>query len=196
MVDGTLRDVFIEELRDAYDAEKQLTKALPKMAKAASSLGLRAVFEKHLEETRGQLIRLERILESFDERAIGNQCDGIAAIIDEGQTLLQLRLDSDTLDACLIAGGKRLEHYEIAAYTTLVSWARAMSFNEVADVLQQTLDEEKAADDTLTSLAENGINGDAANAAYPDADIEDELEVSVSRRNNASKRRSVVIKAT
>lgn len=147
-------------------------------------------------ETRAQLIRLERIFESFDERAIGNQCDGIAAIIDEGQTLLQGPFDRVTMDACLIAGGKRLEHYEIAAYTTLVSWARAMSFNEIADLLQQTLDEEKAADDTLTSLAEHGINRDAADAAYPDADSENEIQVPVPRRNNASKRRSVAMKAT
>jgi ferritin-like metal-binding protein YciE len=192
MTDGTLRDAFLEELRAAYDAEKQLTKALPRMARAASALGLRALFEKHLEDTRTQLIRLERIFESFDERARGNPSDGIAAIIVEGQRLLQRPFDRVTLDACLVASGKRLEHYEIASYTTLVSWARAMSFNEIADVLQQTLDEEQAAADTLTSLAEHGINQDAADAAYPDMDSDDEIQGPAPRRIDASKRRSVV----
>lgn len=192
MADGTLRDAFLEELRDAYDAERQLTKALPRMARTASSPGLRALFEKHLEETRRQLIRLERIFESFDERARGNPRHGIAALIADGQTLLQSPCDRVTLDACLVAVGKRLEHHEIAAYTSLVSWARAMSFNEIADLLQLTLTEEKVADDALTSLAEHGINRAAADAAYPDVD--NEIQVPAPRRSNASKRRSIALK--
>jgi ferritin-like metal-binding protein YciE len=191
----TLRDAFIEELRDAYDAEQQLTKVLPKMAKAASSPGLRALFEKHLDETRGQRLRLEQVFENLNERARGKQCDGIAGIIDEGKTVLLGNLDPVTRDACLIASGKRVEHYEMAVYTTLVSWARAMSFNAVADILQQILDEERAADRTLTALAENGINQGAADAAYPDSDSEAEIDVPRSRRHKASKRRSVALKA-
>jgi ferritin-like metal-binding protein YciE len=176
MADATLRDAFIEELRDVYDGEKQLAKALPKLAKAASSPRLRAVLEKHLEETRRQLIRLEQVFESLDERARGRHCSGIAGIID-GVQALQGNFDRPTLDACLIAGGKRIEHYEMAAYATLVSWARAMSFNQAADVLQQTLDEERAADASLTSLAEHGINQDAADAAYPETDTDAEIKV-------------------
>jgi ferritin-like metal-binding protein YciE len=194
MADGTLRDAFLEELRDTYDAEKQLTKALTKMARTASSPDLRALFEKHLEETRTQLLRLERIFESFDERARGNPRAGIAAIIADGQTLLEGPFDRVTLDACLVAGGRRLEHYEMAAYATLVSWARAMSFNEIADLLQLTLDEEKAADRALTSLAERGINQAAADAAYPDVDHD--IQVPAARGNNVSKRRSVALKTT
>jgi len=192
----TLRDAFIEELRDAYDAEMQLTKILPKMAKAATSPGLRALFEKHLDETRGQLVRLEQVFESLSERARGKHCDGIAGIIDEGKAVLQGNLDKVTRDACLIAGGKRVEHYEMAVYATLVSWARAMSFNEVADFLQQTLDEERAADLALTALAEHGINQGAADAAYPEPDTEAEIEVPVSRGNKASKRRSAAARVS
>ena len=113
---GTLHDAFIDELRDAYDAEKQLTKALPKMAKAASSPELRAAFEAHLEETRGQIERLEQVFESLDEKVRGKHCDGIAGIIEEGKAVMEEDFDEATMDACLIAGGQRAEHYEMAAY--------------------------------------------------------------------------------
>src|SRR6476646_5067593 len=163
---GTLHDAFIDELRDAYDAEKQLTKALPKMARAASSPDLRAAFEHHLEETRGQIERLEQVFESLDEKARGKHCDGIAGIIEEGNSVMQEDFDEDTMDACLIAGGQRAEHYEMAAYGTLIAWAEAMGHTEAVDLLQQTLDEEKAADKKLSALAEGGINRSAADAAH------------------------------
>src|SRR5689334_20380790 len=142
---GTLHDAFLDELRDAYDAEKQLTKALPKMAKAASSDELRAAFESHREETRGHVERLEQRLESLDEKAKGKHCDGIAGIIEEGKNAMDEDFDDATMDAALIASGQRAEHYEMAAYGTLVAWARSMGHTEAADLLQQTLDEEKAA---------------------------------------------------
>jgi ferritin-like metal-binding protein YciE len=164
---GTLHDAFIDELRDAYDAEKQLTKALPKLAKAASDPKLRQAFESHLEETRGHVERLEQVFESLDERARGKHCDGIAGIIEEGKSTMEEDFDETTMDACLIAAGQRAEHYEMAAYGTLVAWAQAMGHTEAATLLQQTLDEEKAADTKLTSLAEGGINGTAASAAHP-----------------------------
>ena len=123
---GTLHDAFLDELRDAYDAEKQLTKALPKMAKAASSPDLRKAFETHLEETRGQIDRLEHVFASLDEKVRGKHCDGIAGIIEEGKAVMEEDFDEATMDACLIAGGQRAEHYEMAAYGTLVAWARAM----------------------------------------------------------------------
>src|SRR5690349_2433177 len=161
---GTLHDAFLDELRDAYDAEKQLTKALPKMAKAATSPDLRAAFEEHLEETRGHIERLEQVFESLEERARGKHCEGIAGIIEEGKTVMDEDLDDATMDACLIASGQRAEHYEMAAYGTLVAWARGMGHSDAEKLLQETLDEEKAADEKLTSLAEGGINQEAADA--------------------------------
>lgn len=167
---GTLHDAFIMELRDAYDAEKQLIKALPKMAKAASTEGLRDALEQHLEETREHVTRLEQVFGTLDEKVKGKHCDGIAGIIEEGQNALAEDLDDAALDACIIAAGQRAEHYEMAAYGTLVAWARAMGHDEAAELLQETLDEEKAADETLTSLAEGGINEEAAQMAHPDED--------------------------
>jgi ferritin-like metal-binding protein YciE len=170
----TLHDAFIEELRDCYDAERQLTKALPKLAKAASSPELRDAFESHLEETKGQIERLESVFQSLDEKVRGKHCDGIAGIIEEGSAIMKEDFDESTMDACLIAAGQRAEHYEIAAYGTLVAWARAMGHDEAADALQETLDEEKAADEKLSSLAEGGINQEAAEAAHPGGEEEDE----------------------
>ena len=123
---GTLHDAFIDELRDTYDAEKQLTKALPKLAKAATSPELRAAFESHLEETQGQIERLEQVFASLDEKVRGKHCDGIAGIIEEGKSIMEEDFDETTMDACLIAAGQRAEHYEMAAYGTLVAWARVM----------------------------------------------------------------------
>jgi ferritin-like metal-binding protein YciE len=184
---GTLHDAFLDELRDAYDAEKQLTKALPKMAKAASSPGLRKAFEAHLEETRGQIDRLEQVFASLDEKVRGKHCDGIAGIIEEGKAVMEEDFDEATMDACLIAGGQRAEHYEMAAYGSLVAWARAMGHTEAANLLQETLDEEKAADQKLSSLAEDGINREAADAAHPEEDDKDEPAVTTSPRNKSSK---------
>jgi len=171
---GTLHDAFIDELRDAYDAEKQLTKALPKMAKAASSPDLRAAFEAHLEETRGQIARLEQVFASLDEKVRGKHCDGIAGIIEEGKSVMEEDFDDATMDACLIAGAQRAEHYEMAAYGTLVAWATAMGHTDAADLLQETLDEEKATDEKLTTIAEGGVNQDAADAAHPEEEEEEE----------------------
>jgi len=169
---NTLYDAFLDELRDSYDAEKQLTKALTKLAKASSNPKLRQAFESHLEETQGQIERLEQVFERLDERARGKHCDGIAGIIEEGKSIMDEDFDDMTMDACLIAAGQRAEHYEMAAYGTLVAWARAIGHTEVAKLLQQTLDEEKAADKKLSGLAEGGINQSAADAAQPDEDQE------------------------
>lgn len=165
---GTLHDAFIDELKDTYDAERQLTKALAKLAKAASAPSLREAFETHLEETEAQIERLERVFESLDEKARGKHCEGIAGIIEEGKSIMEEDFDETTMDACLIAAGQRAEHYEMAAYGTLVAWARAMGHAEAADLLQETLDEEKAADEKLSSLAEGGINDSAAEMAHPE----------------------------
>ena len=163
---GTLHDAFIDELRDTYDAERQLTKALPKLAKAATSSQLREAFETHLEETQGQIERLEQVFETLDEKVRGKHCDGIAGIIEEGKSVMEEDFDDQTMDACLIAAGQRAEHYEMAAYGTLVAWARLMGHDEAASLLQQTLDEEKAADEKLSLLAEEGINQEAADTVH------------------------------
>lgn len=173
---GNLRDAFIAELRDSYDSEKQLTKALPKMASAASTPALKKALESHLEETRGHVERLEQVFESIDEKVQGKHCDGIAGIIKEGSAALGEDFDESTMDAAIIAGGQRAEHYEIAAYGTLIAWAKQLNLDDAVNLLQQTLDEEKAANRKLTEIAEDGVNqaaaaGDTGQNAGRDADM-------------------------
>jgi len=188
---GTLHDAFIDELRDTYDAERQLFKALAKLAKAATSPRLREAFETHREETQGQIERLEQVFESLDEKVRGKHCEGIAGIIEEGTSIMEEDFDETTMDACLIAAGQRAEHYEMAAYGTLVAWANAMGHMDAADLLQQTLDEEKAADETLSALAEGGINQGAADAAHPDEEDEEPAAVGAgAKKTSASKTKS------
>lgn len=163
----TLHDAFLDELRDAYDFEKQLIKALPKMAKAATSPELKKAFEGHLKETHGHVGRLEKAFASLDQKPKGKHCDGIAGIIEEGKSAMEEDFDEPTMDAALIAGGQRAEHYEMAAYGSLIAWANVMGHSEAAGLLQQNLDEEKAADKKLTVLGEGGINERAASLAHP-----------------------------
>jgi ferritin-like metal-binding protein YciE len=184
---GTLHDAFIDELRDSYDGEKQLTKALAKLAKAATSPQLREAFEAHLEETEGQIERLEQVFELLEEKARGKHCDGIAGIVEEGKSIMEEEFDETTMDACLIAAGQRAEHYEMAAYGTLVAWAKAMGHTEAAKLLQQTLDEEKAADKKLSGLAEGGINQGAADAAHADDEEEPVAVTAGSARKSPAK---------
>ena len=183
---ANLEELLVDELRDIYYAEKQLVKTLPKLAKAASSSELRQAFESHLKETEGHVTRLEKAFELLDESARGKTCHGILGIIEEGDELIKThgRKKGSALDAGLIAGGQRAEHYEMAAYGTLRAWAEALGHDEVADLLAATLEEEKAADEKLSELAEAGIN-DAATvskangrgrAEEKDKDDEDEGE--------------------
>lgn len=162
---GTLHDAFVDELRDLYDAEKQLTKALPKLAKTSTSTQLRDAFEAHLEETRGHVERLEQVFEELEEKPRGKHCDGIAGIIEEGKSIMDEDFDDQTMDACLVAAGQRAEHYEIGAYGTVIAWAEAMGHTGAVSLLRQNLNEEKAADKKLTALAEGGINQRAAGGA-------------------------------
>ena len=185
---GTLHDAFIDELRDTYDAEKQLTKALPKLAKAATAPRLREAFESHLEETRGQIDRLEQVFASLDEKVRGKHCDGMAGIIKEGQSIMEEEFDDSTMDACLIAAGQRAEHYEMAAYGTLVAWATALGHSEAENLLQQTLDEEKAADEKLSALAEGGINRRAADTAHADEDEQEPAAVGAGAKKTPASR--------
>jgi len=183
----TLQDSFIDELRDSYDAEKQLLKALPKMAKAASAPQLRSAFETHLKETRAQVARLEQAFASIGEKARGKHCDGIAGIIEEGSSIMEEDFDEAIMDACLIAAGQRAEHYEMAAYGTLVAWARTLGHTDAGDLLQETLDEEKAADEKLSALAEGGINQNAADTVQSEQEADDAPRRTTGRKRKAAK---------
>jgi ferritin-like metal-binding protein YciE len=165
-----LHEIFVDEVRDCYDAERQLVKALPKMVKAATSPNLTEAFSSHLVETRGHVTKLEEVFASLEEKPRGKRCDGMAGILEEAKSILDEDLDEGTLDAALIAAGQRAEHYEMAAYGTLVAWARAMGHQEAAGILEGILREEKAADKALSSLAENGINRRAAASGAEDQD--------------------------
>jgi ferritin-like metal-binding protein YciE len=163
---------MIEEIRDLYDAERQLVKALPKMAKGASSGDLRSLIEAHLGETQGQVKRLERAFSMLDEKPRGKHCAGIAGIIKEGADLLEDDFDGAVLDAGIIAGAQRAEHYEIGAYGSVIAWARQLGESEVASLLEETLEEEKGADKKLSALAESAINEQAENESEHDAGME------------------------
>ena len=180
-----LREALVEEIKDLYNAEKQLLKALPKMAKGASSDELREAFEAHLEETEGQVTRLERVFELLDEKPRGKHCAGMAGIVEEGGEKLQEEMEDSVLDACLIASAQKVEHYEISAYGTAIAWAEALGLTEVSQVLNETLAEEKAADEKLTALAESGINEAATGGeSATDLDEDDEEEESTSRASS------------
>jgi ferritin-like metal-binding protein YciE len=162
MADKDLNDLFLDTLKDIYYAEKQILKSLPKMAKAAASDQLRAAFEKHHDETEGQIGRLEQIFELLDKPARGKKCDAIEGILDEGKEIMDEYKGASALDAGLLAAAQAVEHYEISRYGTLKSWAGKLGMNEAARLLDQTLNEEKKTDDTLTKIAETAVNAEAA----------------------------------
>lgn len=162
MRDQSLRTLMLEEIRDIYDAEHQLVRALPKMAKGANSDELRDLIETHLGETEGQVKRLDQVFKLLDEQPRGKHCAGIAGIIKEGSDLLEDGFDGSVMDAGIIAGAQRAEHYEIGAYGSVIAWARQLGEEEVASLLHDNLDEEKNADEKLTALAETSINSEAA----------------------------------
>ena len=164
MAGNNLREALVDEIRDLYNAEKQLTKALPKMAKGATSEELREAFESHLEETEGQVTRLERVFELLDEKPRGKHCAGMAGIVEEGSEKLQEDAEDSVMDAMLIASAQKVEHYEIAAYGTARTHAEMLGYRRIAKLLQQTLNEEGATDKKLTQLAESVVNYEAAQA--------------------------------
>ena len=172
---NTLMDALVDEVRDLYHAEKQLVKALPKMAKAATSDELREALESHLAETETQVGRLEQVFELLEEKPRAKTCAGMAGIIEEGSDALKEDAEPAVLDAMIIAAAQRAEHYEMAAYGTAAAWAEGLGLSEVAELLRDTLDEEKAADEKLTALAEAGIN-DAASAGAEDEEQDDDDE--------------------
>lgn len=150
----TLHDLFVDELKDAYDAEKQLLKALRKMSRSATHPDLADAFSTHLDETTGQIAILEEVFGMLEMRPKGKHCPGIAGIIEEGNEQIEEHDKSPLLDAALVGGGKRAEHYEIAAYTTLIAMANELDMSDAAERLQEILDQEIAADEKLTALGE------------------------------------------
>ena len=160
MHNASMRDLYIQELKDLYNAENQLVKALPKMAKAAESLELKQAFEDHLEETKTQVSRLEKICAKMQVNPKGKKCKGMEGLVDEGKEYLERWDDSSVRDAALIAAAQRVEHYEMASYGCARTFARLLGDEEAAELLQESLDEEGNADKKLTSIAEN-INVEA-----------------------------------
>jgi ferritin-like metal-binding protein YciE len=159
-----LEELLVDELKDIYSAENQIIKALPKMAKAATAPELKRAFERHLEETKRQVERLNQIGESLEIKLTGKKCKGMEGLIEEGKEIMSEDLEEPALDAGLIAAAQKVEHYEIAAYGTARTHAQLLGYNKVAKLLQQTLDEESATDKKLTALAESVINIEAAHA--------------------------------
>jgi len=157
----TLRKLYVEELRDVYNAEQQLVKALPKMAKGASSDELREAIETHLTETKGHVERLEQIFEGLDESPKGKTCKAMKGLVEEGSEILEEKGEESVLDAGIIAAAQKVEHYEIATYGTLRTWADLLNEDEAAGLLQETLDEEGEADKKLNDLAEEIVNPEA-----------------------------------
>src|SRR6201993_4742969 len=160
--DKDLNDLFLDTLKDIYYAEKQIYKALPKMAKAAASDKLRAAFEKHHDETEGQIERLEKISEQLGKPARGKKCDAIEGILDEGEEIMDEYTDTPALDAGLLAAAQAVEHYEISRYGTLKTWASKLGHGDAVKLLDETLAEEKKTDDALSKLAVSAINAEAA----------------------------------
>lgn len=159
-----LEELLIDELKDIYSAEKQITRALPRMAKAAKSPALRQAFEMHLEETKGQIERLDQIFETLGKKAGGKVCHGMQGVIEEGKEMIDELDKGDVRDAGLISAAQRVEHYEIAAYGTVREYAKMLGHKDVAKLLDQTLEEEKATDEKLNSIASQ-VNSEAMKAA-------------------------------
>jgi ferritin-like metal-binding protein YciE len=153
-----LQELFHETLKDIYFAEKKILSTLPKMAKAAQSEDLKAAFEKHETQTEEHVTRLEKVFEEIDEAPRGKTCDAIMGIIEEGQEIMKDFKGAPALDAGLLAAAQAVEHYEIARYGTLKTWARELGLNQAVKLLEQTLSEEKKTDETLTQLAESEVN--------------------------------------
>jgi ferritin-like metal-binding protein YciE len=160
MPEQGLKELYTEELKDIYNAENQLVKALPKLAKAASSDELRQGFEEHLKQTRGHVERLEKIFEMLDESPKGKKCAGMEGLVKEGSEVIEEDLEGAVLDAALIGAAQRVEHYEIAAYSTAIAFAETLGEDEHVSLLESTLSEEKETDEKLTELAKQ-INQEA-----------------------------------
>jgi ferritin-like metal-binding protein YciE len=165
----SLKELYIDELKDLYSAEKQLVKALPKMAKNATNPELKEAFTNHLEETEGHVERLEQIFEMLGERAGGKKCKGMEGLIEEAKDLLEEDATEEVLDAGMISKAQHVEHYEMAGYGTVRAYARLLGLDDQADLLQETLDEEGHANELLTQIAESSVNVEAEAGADEEA---------------------------
>ena len=154
----TLKDLFIDEVKDMYNAENQLTKALPQMAKKASSDKLREAFEEHLKETENQIKRLEDVFKRLDLEPKGKTCEAMKGLVNEGKEIMDEIKELDVLDAGLISAAQKVEHYEIASYGTLINFSERLGLKKAGDLLKENLDEEYAADEKLTKIAESEVN--------------------------------------
>jgi len=164
MAAKTMQDLLIEELRDIYHAEKQILKALPKLAKSVSSETLRQAFLEHAEQTKGQIERLEQCFEELDTRTRGKPCEAMQGLLEEAKEILEMGMAPEVTDAALIAAAQKVEHYEIASYGTLHAYAQGCGLTKVADLLEQTLNEEKETDKRLNKLAISDVNKKALQA--------------------------------
>ncbi len=184
----TAQDFFVDELKDIYSAEKQAIRAYPKLAKAVSSPQLKEALQTHLEETKGQVERLDQVFEILEKRASGKTCEAMKGLVEETSEALEEIEKGPILDAALIACGQRMEHYEIAAYGTVVALATAMGHDDIAQLLGQTLEEEKATDQKLTEVSES-VNKEAIGDDEEEEDEEDEEEAppAKSAKKSASK---------
>lgn len=159
-----LQQLFVEQLRDLYDGEQQITKALPKMIDKATNPGLKTALQEHLEITRDQIVRLEKIFAELGEKSTGESCKGMSGVIDEGEHLVSKGGDPSVTDACIITSAQRVEHYEIAGYGTVKTFARQLGRSNFSQILEQILQEEKEADHKLSTLADT-VNERAREAA-------------------------------
>lgn len=164
MTVNSIEKLFVEELKDLYSAENQLTKAIPKLVKAATSPELKTALQNHLRETEGHVQRLEKICSKLSVSPKGKSCEGMKGVIEEGSSMLGETDEGDVRDAALISAAQRVEHYEMAAYGTVRSYAELLGQSDIADLLEETLEEEKAADQKLTSISE-GVNARAHQVA-------------------------------
>lgn len=164
MAMDSLRDALLEEMRDLLSAEKQLTKALPKLAKKASHAELKQAFESHLKETEQHVERLQRAFDALGKKPRSQRCDAMEGIVEEGRELMEKDADADVMDALLISAAQKAEHYEIASYGTLCTWAEMLGESKVLELLRATMDEEEKADRKLTAIARSAVNRDAMHA--------------------------------
>jgi ferritin-like metal-binding protein YciE len=188
MPENSLQELYVEQLRDLYSAENQLVKALPKMAKAAQSGALRKGFEQHLEQTKGHVDRLEQIFSAMDENPKGRKCAGMEGLVEEGEEVIREQSGSDALDSGLIASAQRVEHYEIAGYGSVRTFAELLGDEEAVNLLQQTLDEEKETDVKLTELAKQ-VNAQALNSDGK-SEMDEEGAESMRRTKRSAKAKS------
>lgn len=186
----SIRELMIDQMKDLYDAEKQLVKALPKMAKAANNDDLREAFENHLEQTRGHVTRLEQAFEMMDEKAKSKPCAAMKGLIQEGSETMAEDFSEPLLDSAIICAAQKVEHYEIAGYGSVCAWAKSIGMDDVAELLEETLNEEKEADEKLTEIA-GPILSEAESANAEGEEEEEAPRKGVAGKGNAgSKRRA------